>query len=109
MPNIEIHGWSRKYGMAGETTHHNLIEESRLKNAAIKILKRFPFAKDVIITVHDSYCHNLEGKRVPFLRICDTDTSRADDIAEALMPLKIDIEIMQLYAFYPASEFSKTA
>jgi len=103
MPNIEIHGWSMKYRMPDETTYLGLIENSRLKIAITEILKRFPFAKDAVITTPDSYCTDLDLNRSPFLRICDTDTDRANTIAKALMPLKIDIEVMQLYAFCPAT------
>ena len=110
MPNIEIHGFGKASRMFGyEIFTCDLTEVSKLKTAITKILTGFPFAKDAVITTHSTKCQHLNKKPAPFLRICDTDTSRADDIAEALMPLKIDIEVMQLYAFYPASEFPEPA
>ena len=109
MPNIEIHGFSVADRVLGDEILDNYIERSKLQTAIAKILMSSPFAKDVVVTTCDTRCKYLDQKPAPFLRVCDTDTNRADDIAEALMPLKIDIEIVHLYAFYPASEFPEPA
>ncbi len=104
MPNIEIHGFSMSNRIFGyEILNYNLVEVSKLQTAITERLMDFPFAKDTVTTTHDSYCRDSELKRAPFLRICDTNLERAKTIAETLKEeLEIDIEVLQLAAFYPA-------
>ena len=88
-----------------------MVELAKLQTAIKEILPRaaLPFAQEVVITTYNNTCNDLNQKSAPFLRICDTDHDRADKIARALTPLKIDVEILRLYVFYPASEFTKPA
>ncbi len=89
MPNIEIHGFG------GNETWYKLrevINQSELL-----------FKKDIVITEVGSYCRNLVGITQPFLRICDTDHKRAEKLAKVLEKLNLDIEVLILKRFYPAS------
>lgn len=61
------------------------------------------FKKDIVMTVINSYCRNLDGKTQPFLRICATDHKRAEQIVKVLEKLNYDIEVLILKRFYPAS------
>ena len=102
MPNIEIHGFGSLRGIHEVDFLERMVELAKLQTAITETLMGFPFAHEAVITTCNTTCKYLDKKPAPFLRICDTGHDRADDIAKALMPLKIDIEVMQLHAFYPA-------
>jgi len=101
MPNIEIHGFG-SLGIHEVDFLERMVELTKLQTAIKEILPALPFAQEVVITTYNNTCNDLNQKSAPFLRICDTDHDRADKIARALTPLKIDIEILRLCVFYPA-------
>jgi len=103
MLNIEIHGFGSLHGIHDVHFLERMDELAKLQTAITEILMGFPFAHEAAITTCNTERKYLDQKPAPFLRICDTDHDRADKIARALVPLKIDIEILRLYVFYPAA------
>lgn len=91
MPNIEIYGF--RDGSA---------EESVILTAVAISLIKTKYKDEVVITTISSRCENLDGKSMPFLRICDTNTERMKDIAKVLRQIRpgLDIELLTLSGFY---------
>jgi hypothetical protein len=91
MPNIEIYGF--KDGSGDETVILTAVAVSLLKTK---------YKDEVVITTIPSRCENLNGDLMPFLRICDTNTERMEDIARVLRQIKpgLDIELLALARFY---------
>lgn len=90
MPNIEMHGFTG-----------NIVKYHKLKEVITQ--SELSFKKDIVITLIDSCCLDLDGKTQPFLRICDTDHKRTEKIVRVLEKLGYDIEVLLLKRFYPAS------
>jgi len=89
MPNIEIHGLSKK----------------RAENLRGKIFKEFegePWLKETVVTIYPTVVKDFKGKDQPFLRLIDdVADSTTRKILAKLTPLKLDIELLKLYLFSP--------
>jgi len=87
MPNIEIHGYSKK----------------RAENLREKIFKEFegePYLKETVVTVFQSIVKDVEGKDQPFLRLIDdTGDATTRKILGKLAHFKLDIEYFKLTLF----------
>jgi len=94
MPNIEIHSV-----ITGR--------ETSLRIAIFDLLKNKKFADDVVVTVErtSTITENSVGTQMAFLRIFDSNSARADEIAMLLAnALKMDVEVTKLQTFYPKPE-----
>lgn len=91
MPNIEIYG-----------AVDDLKNTSILLDAIAVTLYKTKYRDDVVITTIPSRCENFNGDFMPFLRICDTNTERMEDIAKVLRQIRpgFDIELLKLSGFY---------
>lgn len=92
MPNIEIHGCQFGSRCAAD-----------IKSAVVRTLKKTKFKKEIVVTVVHSFCEDLKGIHMPFVRVCDTNMVRAEEIAQSLRGMRpdpVDVEVMQLQAFY---------
>ena len=89
MPNIEIHGLSKK----------------RAENLREKIFKEFegePWLKETVVTICPSIVRDSRGENQPFIRLIDdVADSTTRKILAKLTPLKLDIELLKLYLFSP--------
>jgi hypothetical protein len=103
MPNIEIHGLGRNSRAAG------------LHRQILLLFGGAPYFADVVvIQVNDTAC-SLEIAEVfafvkmrPFLRLVSTKEDYIPDVLERLKTLNMDIEYLELAAFYPASDSKDT-
>jgi len=89
MPNIEIHGFSKR----------------RAENLRWKIFKEFEgetWLKETVVTICPSIVEDFERKDRPFIRLIDdVADSTTRKILAKLTPLKLDIEVLKLYLFSP--------
>ena len=91
MPNIEVHGLSERgaAGMSGEIA---------------KILIKTPLAKEVVISAMNDVVADLVPSDRPYLRVVCTTAAEAQQVVDLLKPLNIDIEVLLLHAFMPATQ-----
>ncbi len=88
MPNIEIHGMPES--------------EARLTVRRIAaLLRNSSFVKEVVISLCNDIVLDLEGNDQPYLRVFCNDGSKAKEVVLTLDPLKIDIELIQIWDFIP--------
>lgn len=95
MPNIEIHGMGRSRTLV--TDKINVLKE-RIWEC---FLER-PYINDVVVTVVDDRPQDPMGRSCPFLRLVSTREEYIPDVVERLKTLNMDIEHVDLAAFYEA-------
>jgi hypothetical protein len=90
MPNIEIHGLSE-------------LNSGRMAREVAKCLLGASFADEAVITSCNDAVMNLRGEEQPYLRICCSIDTGAEQVIKLLKPLNIDVEVLRLDQFVPKS------
>lgn len=100
MPNVKIFGFPRS-----DSTNYTLTQEKANLAVAIRNhLSQLPFADDTVITLVDSWCHNLRVVRSPYLEVASSDPAQIEAIVKVLKPLGYDIETIVIHGFHPAKK-----
>lgn len=89
MPNIEMHGIKNT-----ETSH-------QLRKKIFTIFANQPYVDEMVVTVVDSWVQDKNAKSQPFLRLVNSCQKHTAEILAGLRLLEMDIEHLQLEAFYP--------
>ena len=85
MPNIEIHGVSKK-------------EADKIQKQIAESFGDAEYRKDIVVSIANDKVFDIEGQPKPYLRIV-TDCVDYEDIAERLNILMMDIEVVLLHKF----------
>lgn len=106
MPNIEIYGYS--FIGAAFRQFKEMEEASSLREKIQDALKQAGWEKEVVVTSIDSTCLSCDEppKKMPFLRVCSTDTAEIKRLIDTLKNAQIgvDVETLLLNSFVPADE-----
>ena len=88
MPNVEIHGLS--------------IERAiDLKGNIFKAFQNKPYVDEMVVTIFETIVCDKNDKRQPFIRLVNSCQKHTEEIIATLKQFKLDIEHLQLEAFYP--------
>jgi hypothetical protein len=91
MPNIEIHGLSE-------------LNSGKMSGKVAATLLDASFAKkEVVVSAVNDVVLDLTPSDRPYLRIVCTDATEAQQVVDLLKPLKLDIEVLLLNAFFLAT------
>jgi len=92
MPNIEIHGYVNREA-AGV-----------LAEDIFKLFADHPCVNEMVVTICDTVVLDKDRHSQPFLRLVCSDPKEAEEIIPRLCSLDLDVEHMQLQAFYLKKE-----
>jgi hypothetical protein len=87
MPNIELHGYSKKY-------------IATVLNRIRMALGDMPDAKEIVTTTYPDSVAALDGTSSPYLRVVSTPDGLGD-LLKRLEPLREDIEVLLLQSWIP--------
>ena len=89
MPNIEIHGMGKR------------AEANELANKIFEIFAGKPYVDEMVVTIFDTFVRDKKGNSQPFLRLANSCQEHTEEIITILRWLNMDIEYLELKAFYP--------
>jgi len=90
MPNIEIHGLTRK-------------EAENLREKIFEKFKKESFSKELVITIYPDTVRDAKGKDQPFLRLI----AETAEIIGKLDFVELDVEYFKLGFFYSKDYLKK--
>lgn len=108
MPNIEIHGFSPHFSPPLGALPGFPAEVYAIVSKIESVLKELELGSDAIVDVLHSVAASCDGKKtkMPYLRVCDTDLDRMQQIVQALKEANIgmDVETLLLSGFIEAKD-----
>jgi hypothetical protein len=89
MPNIEIHGMGV------------MVQAHEMKKRIFQLFSDKPYVEEMVVTIFSTKVRNKCGDSQPFLRLVNSCQEHAEEIITILRRLNMDIEYLELKAFYP--------
>ncbi|OGZ29899.1 MAG: hypothetical protein A2562_02160 [Candidatus Nealsonbacteria bacterium RIFOXYD1_FULL_39_11] len=89
MPNVEIHGMGKRE------------EANQLADKIFQLFADKPYVDEMVVTIFDTFVRDKEGDSQPFLRLANSCQDHTTEIIQKLRRLGLDVEHVQLQAFYP--------
>lgn len=98
MPNIEIH---MTFDDITVPSKNAMTLEKKIWQLTEKLIDEGVIRRDDLVISHrNTQCWDRDGNAQPFIRILSTHPSDFDAIADAIAPLKLDIECIVVDQFY---------
>lgn len=95
MPNIEIHGMGKRE------------EAGQLAKRIFQVFADRPYVDEMVVTICDTIVQDKNGNSHPFLRLANSCQDHTEEIIQELRGLGLDIEHLELKAFYPKQELER--
>lgn len=89
MPNVEIHGMGKRE------------EVNQLADKIFQLFAEKSYVDEMVVTIFDTFVRDKKGDSQPFLRLANSCQDHTTEIIQELRRLGLDVEHIQLQAFYP--------
>jgi len=95
MLNIEIHSSSS-------------VAAPGLKERIFALFQDQPYQDEIVVTIYSTRTFDRDENIQPFIRLVNSCQAHTEEILHLLRTLSLDVEHLQLTAFYPADKQAAT-